>query len=128
MLSPLFVKLMYTNYYQIAKQLKSFKIIIVTPTCFEGALNLCFAEVTVLTSVTYRYLRLSILWLHILFSPVMRVDRALCRFSVCTVHEARLRLLFVFAWSNAFTRIAQYSNCSPSLVQYLRHATEHNSS
>jgi len=26
----------------------------------------------------YRYLKLSVLWLHILFSPVTRVDRALC--------------------------------------------------
>ena len=33
-LSVLFVQLMHTNYYKVAKQLKSFKIIIVTPTCF----------------------------------------------------------------------------------------------
>ena len=32
--SPLFVQLMHTNYYKIVKQLKSFKIIIVAPTCF----------------------------------------------------------------------------------------------
>ena len=32
--SPLFVQLMHTNYYKIVKQLKSFKIIIVVPTCF----------------------------------------------------------------------------------------------
>jgi len=32
--SPLFVQLMHTNYYKIFKQLKSFKIIIVVPTCF----------------------------------------------------------------------------------------------
>ena len=25
-----------------------------------------------------RYLKLSVLWLHILFGPVMRVDRELC--------------------------------------------------
>ena len=31
---PLFVQLMHTNYYKIVKQLKSFKIIIVAPTCF----------------------------------------------------------------------------------------------
>jgi hypothetical protein len=83
-LSPLFVQLMYTNYYKTVKQLKSFKIIIVAPTCFSlhepssGAFSLCFTKVTVLTAVTYRYLKLSVLWLHILFSPVMRVDRALC--------------------------------------------------
>jgi len=34
LLSPLFVQLMHTNYYKIVKQLKSFKIIIVAPTCF----------------------------------------------------------------------------------------------
>jgi len=33
-LSPVFVKLMHTNYYKIVKQLKPFKIIIVVPTCF----------------------------------------------------------------------------------------------
>ena len=33
-LSPLFVQLMHTNYYKIVKQLKSFKIITVAPTCF----------------------------------------------------------------------------------------------
>jgi len=32
--SPLFVQLMQTNCYKIVKQLKSFKIIIVAPTCF----------------------------------------------------------------------------------------------
>ena len=45
----------------------------------QEALCLCFAEVTMLMSVRYRCLKLSVLWLHILFSPVMRVDRALCR-------------------------------------------------
>jgi len=33
-LSLLFVQLMHTNYYKIVKRLKSFKIIIVAPTCF----------------------------------------------------------------------------------------------
>ena len=33
-LSLLFVQLMHTNYYKIVKQLKSFRIIIVAPTCF----------------------------------------------------------------------------------------------
>jgi len=32
--SPLFVQLMHRNYYKIFKRLKSFKIIIVAPTCF----------------------------------------------------------------------------------------------
>jgi hypothetical protein len=31
---PLFVQLMQANYYKIVKQLKSFKITIVAPTCF----------------------------------------------------------------------------------------------
>ena len=69
-LSPLFVQLMQENYYKIIKQLKSFKIITVAPTCFgfinhhQGALSLCFDKVTILASVTYRYLRLPVLWLH----------------------------------------------------------------
>jgi len=69
--SPLFVQLMHTNYYKIVKELKSFKILILALTCFRllkpssgGALSLCFAKVTMLTSVTYRYLKLSVLWLH----------------------------------------------------------------
>jgi len=33
--SPLFVQLMRTNYYKFVKQLKSFTIIIVAPTCFD---------------------------------------------------------------------------------------------
>ena len=33
-LSPLLIQLMHTNYCKIVKQLKSFKIIIVAPTCF----------------------------------------------------------------------------------------------
>jgi len=33
-LNPLFVQLTHTNYYKIVKQLKSFKIITVAPTCF----------------------------------------------------------------------------------------------
>ena len=41
-------------------------------------------------SVTYIvYLKLSVLWLHILFSPVMRVDRALRGFQRVTGHRAR---------------------------------------
>jgi len=66
-LSLLFVQLMHTNYYKIVKQLKSFKIIIFAPTCFglrkplSGSYSLCFAKVTMLTSVTYHYLMLSVL-------------------------------------------------------------------
>ena len=41
-------------------------------------------------SVTYIvYLKLSVLWLHILFSPVMRVDRALRGVQRVTGHSAR---------------------------------------
>ena len=70
-LSLLFVQIMHTNYYKIVKRLKSFKMII------EGALSLCFAKVTMLSSVTYRCLKLSVLWLHIVFIPVVCVGRAL---------------------------------------------------
>jgi len=88
-LSPLFVQLMHTDYYKIVKQLKSFKIIIVAPTCFglqnhhQGALSLCFAKVTMLTSVTYRYMKLSVLWPH-----TQLVKKVLCPFTlyVCWVY------------------------------------------
>jgi len=33
----------------------------------------------------YRYLKLSVLWLHILFGPIMRVDRAQCGVPLHTV-------------------------------------------
>jgi len=33
-LIPFFIQLMHKNYYKIVKKLKSFKIIIVAPTCF----------------------------------------------------------------------------------------------
>jgi hypothetical protein len=46
---------------------------------YQGAPSLCSAKVTMLTSVTYRYLWLTVLWLHILFNPVMSADRALCK-------------------------------------------------
>jgi len=55
----------------------------------QEALCLCFAEVTMLMSVRYRCLKLSVLWLHILFSPVMRVDRTLCGVELHTVHDPR---------------------------------------
>jgi len=64
-LIPLFAQLMHTNYNKIVKQLKSFKITIATPTCFglhkpsSGSYSICFAKVTMLTSVTYRHLKLS---------------------------------------------------------------------
>ena len=67
---------MRTNYYKTVKLLKSLKILVIAPTCFglhkpsTGALVLCFAKVTMLTSVTYRYLKLPVLWLHILLGPV----------------------------------------------------------
>jgi len=35
----------------------------------------------------YSYLKLSVLWLHILFSPVMRVDLALCGVPLHIVHD-----------------------------------------
>ena len=48
---------MHTNYYKIVKQLKSFKTIIIAPTCFalhkpsSGSYSLCFAQVTVLIPI-----------------------------------------------------------------------------
>jgi len=51
--------LRHTNNYKIVNQLKSFKTIIVAPTCFglhkpsSGSCNLCVAKVTMLISVTY---------------------------------------------------------------------------
>jgi len=78
------------NSYKVVKLLKkSFEIVIVAPTCFglhkpssgnsqpvlRWSYNVDFGYI-------YCYLKLSLLWLHILFSPVMRVDRALC-----TVHD-----------------------------------------
>jgi len=30
----------------------------------QGVVSLCFAKATMLISVTYRYLKLSVLWLH----------------------------------------------------------------
>jgi len=70
-LSPLFLQLMHTNYYKIIKVLKSFKIIIFAPTCFclhkttsgssqpvlRQSYNVDFGYI-------YRYMKLSVLWLH----------------------------------------------------------------
>ena len=33
----------------------------------------------------YRYLKLLVLWLSVLFSPVIRVDRTLCRVQMCAL-------------------------------------------
>jgi len=74
------------NYYKIIKQLKSIKIIRVAPTCFglhkpsSGSSQAVLRQsYNVDIGYIYRYLKLSLLWLHILFCPVMLVDRALCR-------------------------------------------------
>ena len=73
------------NSYKIAKELKSFKIVIVAPTCFglhkpsSGSSQPVLRQsYNVVIGYIYRYLKLSVLWLLILFSLVMRVDRALC--------------------------------------------------
>jgi len=90
---------MHTNCYKIVKVLKSLKIIIVAPICFGLHKPSSGSSQTVLSQsynvdigyiryiVIYLYLKLSVLWLHILFSPVKRVDRALCRVELCTVHD-----------------------------------------
>jgi len=68
---------------KIIKFLKSFKTIIVAPTCFGlykpslgSSQPMPRQSYNVDIGYIYRYLKLSVLWLHILFSPV---DRALCR-------------------------------------------------
>ena len=40
----------------------------------------------------YRYLKLSVLWLHISFSPVTRVDHALCSARFTRITEQYLQL------------------------------------
>ena len=64
-LSPLFVQLMDTNYYKIVKELKSFKIIIVAPTCF-GLHKPSSGSFQPVLRLSYNVdsLKLSILWLH----------------------------------------------------------------
>ena len=77
-LSPLFVQLIHTNYYKIVKRLKPFKITTVAPICFglrkpsSGSSQLVLRQShNIDIGYIYRYLKLSVLWLH------MRVDRAL---------------------------------------------------
>jgi len=76
---------MHTNYYKMFKQLKSFEIIISPPTCFGlhnpssgSSQPVLLYGYSVDIDCIYRCLKLSVLWLHILFSPVMGVDRVLC--------------------------------------------------
>ena len=73
------------NYYKIVKLFKSFKITTVAPTCFglhkatSGSSQPVLRQsYNVDVGYIYRYMKLSVLWLHILSSPVMRVDRPLC--------------------------------------------------
>ena len=83
-LSYLFVKLTQKSSYKVVKVLKSFKIITVAPTCFglhkpssESSQTVLRPSYNVDIGYIYRYLKLSILWLHILFRPITRVVRAL---------------------------------------------------
>ena len=78
------------NSYKIIKLLKSFKIIIVASTCFclhkpsSGSSQPVLRQsYNVDIGYIYRYLTLSVLWLHILFSPVMSAHRALCGMELC---------------------------------------------
>jgi len=80
------------NSYKIVKQLKLFKIVTVAPTCFSlhkpssgSSQPVLRRSYNVDIGYIYCYLKLSVLWLHILFSPVMRVDRALCRVELCAL-------------------------------------------
>ena len=84
---------MNTNCYNTVKLLKSFKIIIVAATCFdlhkpssESSQPVLRQSYNVDIGYIYRYMNLSVLWLHILFSAVMCVDRALCRVGVHDAH------------------------------------------
>jgi len=63
------------NSYKIVKLLKSFKIIIIVPTCFglhkpsSGSSHPVLRQsYNVDIGYTYCYLKISVLWLHILFS------------------------------------------------------------
>jgi len=65
----------------------------------QGDLSLCFAKVTVLTSVTYRYLKLSLLWLH--------VQHMFCLLRIFVVyssasHLPAFPLKFLFCWFPIF--------------------------
>jgi len=69
--SSLFVQPMHTNYYKIVKQIKSFKIILVAPTCFGlhkpspgSSLRVLHWSYNVDFGYIYRYMKLSVLWLH----------------------------------------------------------------
>ena len=95
-LSSLYVPTDAYNSYKIFKLLKSFKVIIFAPTCFglHKQLSGCSQPVlrqsyNVDIGYIYRYLKLSVLWLHILFSTVMRVDRGTVRSG--TPHGVELR-------------------------------------
>jgi len=50
----------------------------------------CFAKVTILTSVTYRYLKVSVLWLHMHMQPQYRyLQITICnRSQNCNFSEA----------------------------------------
>ena len=116
--SPSFLQLMHTIYYKIVKQLQSFKIITVALTCFglhkpssgnsQSVLCKCY---NVDISYIYHYLELSVLCLHILFSPVMRVDPALCRLSF-SLHSARLG----DTAGSLFSSVAEHWSCKPGVV------------
>ena len=98
-LNPLFVQLMHTNYYKIVKQLKSFTIILAAPTCFglhkpsSGSSQPDFAKVTMLTSVKYHYLKLSVLWLYM--QPQYRYTQ-LTYLEVCIIALSFLFFFFFF--------------------------------
>jgi len=94
-LSFLFVQLMHTI---LTKLLKSFTIITVAPTCFAlhkpssgSSQPVLHQSYNVDISYIYRYfLKLSVLWLHILFSPVMHAWIMRCaEWNSSTLHSAQ---------------------------------------
>ena len=84
---------MHTNYYTIVKLWKSFKIIIVAPTCF-GLLKPSSASsqpvlrqsYNVYSGYIYRYMKLSVLWLNI----------CSVRFAQCTIHTHDFNIFHFF--------------------------------
>ena len=88
----------------------------------QGALSPCIAKVTVLTSVTvYRYLKLSLLWLHIQASDARRIT---------AVEMKYLRRTAGYAWTDYKTnaQIAKELTITPildKLLEYKRRWIQH---
>jgi len=87
------VQLIHTNYYKIVKLLKSFAIITFAPTCFglhkpsSGTSQPVLRQsYNVDFGYMYRYLKLSVLWLHML-----RITIYVNEVKIVTLAKHRLR-------------------------------------